>query len=111
MSMDEKCRWDGVFPDIKGGVDLNCCSMIGLIFGVDNPEGDHEHRQDTVRTVDGFPALDDVLPRRRALWRRSRCSGGKCTEQFRAMAVAQLTWRESLRDIEVCLSAQSSNLY
>ena len=37
--------------------------------------------------------------------------GFKCTEQFRAMAFAQLTWRESLRDIEVCLSAQSSNLY
>ena len=37
--------------------------------------------------------------------------GFNCTEQFRAMAFAQLTWRESLRDIEVCLSAQSSNLY
>jgi len=34
-----------------------------------------------------------------------------CTEQFRAMAFAQLTWRESLRDVEVCLSAQSSKLY
>ena len=34
-----------------------------------------------------------------------------CTEQFRAMAFAQLTYRESLRDIEVCLSAQSSKLY
>ena len=37
--------------------------------------------------------------------------GFKCTEQFRAMAFAQLTWRESLRDIEACLSAQSSKLY
>ena len=34
-----------------------------------------------------------------------------CTEQFRVMAFAQLTYRESLRDIEVCLSAQSSKLY
>ena len=34
-----------------------------------------------------------------------------CTEQFRAMAFAQLTYRESLRDIEVCLSAQPSKLY
>ena len=32
-------------------------------------------------------------------------------EQFRVMAAAQLTYRESLRDIEVCLSAQSSKLY
>jgi len=34
-----------------------------------------------------------------------------CTDQFRVMAFAQLTYRESLRDIEVCLSAQSSKLY
>jgi Domain of unknown function (DUF4372) len=29
-----------------------------------------------------------------------------CTEQYRAMAFAQLTYRESLHDIEACLSAQ-----
>jgi hypothetical protein len=34
-----------------------------------------------------------------------------CAEQFRAMAFAQLTWRESLRDIEVCLSVQAAKLY
>jgi hypothetical protein len=34
-----------------------------------------------------------------------------CAEQFRAMAFAQLTWRESLRDIEVSLSANPSKLY
>ena len=34
-----------------------------------------------------------------------------CAEQFRVMAFAQLTWRESLRDIEVTLSANSSKLY
>ena len=34
-----------------------------------------------------------------------------CATQFRVMAFAQLTYRESLRDIEVCLSAQSSKLY
>ena len=34
-----------------------------------------------------------------------------CTEQFRAMAFAQLTYRESLRDIETCLAAQASKLY
>ena len=34
-----------------------------------------------------------------------------CTEQFRAMAFAQLTYRESLRDIEACLSAQPAKLY
>jgi len=34
-----------------------------------------------------------------------------CQEQFRCMAFAQLTYRESLRDIEACLNAQSSKLY
>ena len=34
-----------------------------------------------------------------------------CAEQFRAMAFAQLTWRESLRDIETTLSANASKLY
>lgn len=34
-----------------------------------------------------------------------------CAEQFRAMAFAQLTYRESLRDIETCLSAQAVKLY
>lgn len=34
-----------------------------------------------------------------------------CAEQYRVMAFAQLTYRESLRDIEVCLAAQASKLY
>ena len=34
-----------------------------------------------------------------------------CTEQFRIMAFAQLTYRESLRDIEACLAAQAGKLY
>jgi hypothetical protein len=34
-----------------------------------------------------------------------------CTEQFRAMAFAQLTYRESLRDIETCLLANQAKLY
>ena len=34
-----------------------------------------------------------------------------CLDQFLCMAFAQLTFRESLRDIEVCLRAQSSKRY
>lgn len=34
-----------------------------------------------------------------------------CANQFRCMAFAQLTYRESLRDIEACLRAQRSKLY
>jgi transposase len=41
----------------------------------------------------------------------SRVRTLSCGEQYRAMAFAQLTYRESLRDIETCLSIQASKLY
>ncbi len=41
----------------------------------------------------------------------SRVRSLACTEQFRAMAFAQLTYRESLRDIEACLLANQTKLY
>ena len=41
----------------------------------------------------------------------SRVRSLNCTEQFRAMAFAQLTYRESLRDIETCLLANQTKLY
>ena len=34
-----------------------------------------------------------------------------CAEHYRVLAFAQLAYRESLRDIEACLSAQSAKLY
>src|SRR5258705_11553706 len=34
-----------------------------------------------------------------------------CLDQYLSMAFAQLTYRESLRDIEACLRAQASKLY
>lgn len=46
-----------------------------------------------------------------------RYSGNKriksftCQDQYRCMAFAQLTYRESLRDIEACLRAQRNKLY
>jgi Domain of unknown function (DUF4372)/Transposase DDE domain len=50
----------------------------------------------------------------RIVHRYSGNSGARtlsCAEQFRAMAFAQLTWRESLRDIEASLSANAAKLY
>jgi len=41
----------------------------------------------------------------------SRVRSLSCPEQFRAMAFAQLTYRESLRDIETCLQANQTKLY
>jgi hypothetical protein len=34
-----------------------------------------------------------------------------CADLFRIMAFSQLTWRESLRDIEVCLEANQAKLF
>jgi transposase len=34
-----------------------------------------------------------------------------CADVFRVMAFSQLTWRESLRDIEICLSANHAKLF
>jgi transposase len=34
-----------------------------------------------------------------------------CADLFRVMAFAQLTWRESLRDIEVCLTSNQAKLF
>jgi hypothetical protein len=41
----------------------------------------------------------------------ARVSALPSTEHFRIMAYAQLTWRESLRDIEVTLGANATKLY
>lgn len=41
----------------------------------------------------------------------ARVSALPSTEHFRIMAYAQLTWRESLRDIQVTLAANPSKLY
>ncbi len=41
----------------------------------------------------------------------ARVSTLRAAEHFRIMAYAQLTWRESLRDIEVTLSANAAKLY
>jgi hypothetical protein len=34
-----------------------------------------------------------------------------CAQHFQVMAFAQLTYRESLRDIEACFCAQAAKLY
>ena len=41
----------------------------------------------------------------------SRLRGFSCWDQFLSLAFAQLTYRESLRDIEACLRAAGSKLY
>jgi hypothetical protein len=67
------------------------------------------------RTV--FAQVMDHLPIRRFQSLVSRYGGDRkvtqfhCLDQFYCLAFAQLTWRESLRDIEACLQAQPTKLY
>src|SRR5438132_1129888 len=64
-----------------------------------------------------FAQLMDLLPWSTFTRIVARYSGNErvrtlsCAEHYRAMAFAQLTYRESLRDIETCLSVQASKLY
>ncbi len=64
-----------------------------------------------------FSQVLDFLPRRdfNVCVERYRGNyksrGFSCRDQFLAMAFAQLTYRESLRDIEICLRALGTKLY
>ena len=64
-----------------------------------------------------FSQLMDFIPRRpfdtcvRRYHGRRRVRRFSCRDQFLAMAFAQLTYRESLRDIETCLRVMRSKLY
>jgi hypothetical protein len=64
-----------------------------------------------------FAQIMDFLPWRRFHRIVARRNGDhyvkhfSCAEQFRVMAFAQLSYRESLRDIELCLGAQASKRY
>src|SRR6266481_955319 len=74
-----------------------------------------------VRGVDEGPLMFAQLMQHLSLTTFRRCvtryrgafkvKNFSCLDQFLCMAFAQLTFRESLRDIEVCVRAQSSKLY
>ena len=64
-----------------------------------------------------FSQLMDFLPKHefdkcvRRYQGNYRMCKFSCLDQFRCMAFAQLTYRESLRDIETCLRAMGTKLY
>jgi len=64
-----------------------------------------------------FSQIMDFLPRKQFRTCVQRYRGNykvqsfSCLDQFLCMAFAQLTYRESLRDIEVCLRAMKPRLY
>ena len=73
------------------------------------------HRMNTSKTL--FAQVMEHVPWKtfgRIIERHNGDSGVRtlsCADVFRVMAFAQLTWRESLRDIEVCLTSNQAKLF
>jgi hypothetical protein len=93
--------------------DLNLILHIGNPLETKISGGADVYWQDPVCADNGFSAMSWSTFHR--IVERYNCDYRvrtlHCAEQFRVMAFAQLTYRESLRDIEACLSAQTSKLY
>src|SRR5262245_56979006 len=93
------------------GLDLSCASSIcdpaknSLVGGID------ELGQTGVRASHAAFASEHVSPLRDALGGAHKVKSFSCLDQYLCMAFAQLTYRDSLRDIEACLRAQQSKLY
>src|SRR6202158_1392359 len=73
----------------------------------------HRHvlRPNSLFASDGVYSLDEFRPHCCEVWRRYRRPNTSLHEHCRAMTFAQITYRESLRDIEACLGSQPSKLY
>ena len=73
------------------------------------------HRMNTGKTL--FAQVMEHVPWKtfgRIIERHNGDAGVRtlsCADVFRIMAFAQLTWRESLRDIEVCLTSNQAKLF
>jgi hypothetical protein len=73
------------------------------------------HRMNTGKTL--FAQVMEHVPWKtfgRIIERHNGDSGVRtlsCADVFRVMAFAQLTWRESLRDIEACLTSNKAKLF
>ena len=89
--------------------DLPACEAPGF----DRPGVMHERGQDASRAGNGVRAVEDLRAHRREA--QGRRNAGirtlSCADLFRVMAFAQITWRESLRDIDACLAANQGKLF
>ena len=86
--------------------DLNFRFNICHDFGFRRPGVTHERGQDAVQV------MEYVLWKTfgRIIERQGGDAGVRildCSDLFRVMAFSELTWRESLRDIEACLAVRA----
>lgn len=70
-----------------------------------------EPRQTCFRSDHGAPAANDFKRCVARYGGERKVKHFSCLDQYLCMALAQLTWRESLRDIEACLRAHRTKLY
>src|ERR1700730_11599353 len=70
-----------------------------------------EHGQIDLCTSDGLSSFKGFSSLCQTSSGRLQTQDFSCWDQFLCMAFAQLTYRESLRDIEACLRAQQTKLY
>src|SRR5674476_1330915 len=70
----------------------------------------HVRRPNPLFTGHGFCSVDEFRSHCPEVWWRRARPNAWCNETFRVIAIAQIKYRESLRDIEACLGAQPSKL-
>ncbi|MBX9906257.1 MAG: DUF4372 domain-containing protein [Burkholderiales bacterium] len=95
---------------ILSGLDLNI-EVRNLSLLRTSAEGSHASRHARVCAADGPFAALHIPPLRGRALRRSQGAGVLLPRSVLRDGFAQLTARESLRDIEVNLRAQSARLY
>lgn len=71
----------------------------------------YEHRQVSFRAADGSSSTSSFRKCVKQYAESSKTVSFSYLDQFLCMAFAQLTYRESLRDIEACLRAHKTKLY
>jgi hypothetical protein len=77
-----------------------------------NRSGDfYEHRQVSFRAADGSSSAAGFRKGVKQYAESCKTVSFSYLDQFLCMAFAQLTYRESLRDIEACLRAHKTKLY
>ena len=90
---------------------MNSMPHIGHVLGIEDSGGADAHRQNSVCPDHGLSPMEHLSLYRAEIQRRLSSALSSLCRAVRIMAFAQRTYRESLRDIEACLSAQAAKLY
>ena len=96
----------------KRFIDLNSVRPEWQVPPAHREDCAYEHRQDHFFSTHGLSFPVRISPQCVDRYDGNfKVKEFSCFDQYLCMAFAQLTYRESLRDIEACLRAQKSKLY